>query len=637
MKYEYRKAPNPTELSGFTGLLTQNRDHLTLAKDVPCQSACPAHTDVPAYIRALHENDPDKAYRINLEDNVFPSVLGRVCSRPCEDACRHNWTNTQGPVSICHLKRASSDHHKFQVSPLPAWFQSSGKKVAVIGGGPAGLTAARQLVRYGHKVTIFERESHLGGMMVDGIPRFRLPLEEIQKEIYLILDSGVEVKTGQNIDQKALEKITATYDAVLVTTGTVKPKALGLEAPALGILPGLEFMKNYNDGHFQEGQPAKLSGDVVVIGGGFTAVDCARACARAAKRIVGEDQQVGIYYRRTEHHMAADLEELEEIRLENIDVFTLVAPVKVNTENGQLVSVTFQRNKLQETPGVTGKPVIVPIEGSEFTIPCGTLIVAIGQDSDTTLLPPGVFLDTKSKSGDVDAWENPGQRTNHPKIFAAGDFLTGSADVIHAVAEGKAAADEIDIFLTGERRVKHHIATHQIINKNQTGRTRDHDLTTPPAMPLLSLLHRAEGNQEVELGFKDEDIIAHAGRCYQCNHKFQIDADLCIGCNWCIEVAPRNCIKRVSRVFEDEEGRVTDYVEAQTAEMTTFIYIDSDNCIRCGKCLRVCPTGAISMVKMERTPCAVGSLKDLVDAAKADGKLPQYAGAGERVPLLVKA
>jgi len=633
MKYQYRKAPNPTELSGFTGLLTQNRDRETLAKDVPCQAACPAHTDVPAYIRALLHGDPDQAYRINLEDNVFPSVLGRVCSRPCEDACRHNWTNTQGPVSICHLKRAGADHHKDSLKPLPAWFGPTGKRIAVIGGGPTGLTAARQLVRYGHEVTLFEREPRLGGMMVDGIPRFRLPLDKVNEEIQLITDSGIEVQTGQNIDQSRMTELVQTYDAVLSATGTVLPKPLGLEAPTPGVYSGLDFMKRYNSE-----QVTHLEGDVVVVGGGFTAVDCARSCARAAKRLVGEEQRVSMYYRRTENHMAADLEELEEIRIENIDIFTLVAPVEIKTVEGRLTAVVFQRNRLQDSKDPNGKPKIVPIEGSEFEVHCGTLIVAIGQDSDLSILPEGIQLDTKSKSGDVDG-ENPGQRTTHPKLFAAGDFLTGSLDVIHAVAEGKAAADEIDFFLTGVRRIKHHIATQEIHNTNQTGRTRDHDLTNPPAMPLLSLLQRAEGDQEVEQGFVGDDVIAHAGRCYQCNHKFEIDADKCIHCNWCIEVSPRECIKRVSRVFRNIEGRVTDYVESQKAQDSTFIYIDSDNCIRCGKCLRVCPTGAISLRKMERTPCASEmSLHDLVASARADGRLPQFAGATDEgwIPLGVK-
>ena len=177
LNIEYNKAPNPQDLSVFTGASTENLDFKTIAKDIPCQDACPAKTNVPAYIEALAKGDPDKAYLINQEDNVFSGALGRICSRPCEDACRHNWTGINGPVHICHLKRGASDYKENPPAPLPSWFEETDKKIAVIGGGPAGLTTARELKRYGHSVTIYERDEILGGMMVQGIPVFRLPRE----------------------------------------------------------------------------------------------------------------------------------------------------------------------------------------------------------------------------------------------------------------------------------------------------------------------------------------------------------------------------------------------------------------------------------------------------------------------------
>jgi len=631
MNYQYRKAPNPTEFSLFTGVGTTALDRATLAKDVPCQAACPARTDVPAYIAALADNDPEKAYRINQEDNVFPAVLGRTCSRPCEDACRHNWTNVQGPVHICHLKRSGADHGAAVARPLPAWFAPSGKSVAVVGGGPAGLTAARQLSRYGHRVTVFEREAHLGGMMVDGIPRFRLPLAEVEREIGLIVGEGqdgvaIEVKTGVTIDAKAFADLVRDYDAVLAATGTVKAKDAGLALePGISVFPGLTFMKDYNDGKI-----TKLEGDVIVIGGGFTAVDCARACARAAQRLLGGAHRVSIAYRRGERHMAADLAELEDLRAENIDVRSLLTPVKANTEAGRLVSVTFVRNRLVRD-GSGGKPRFEAVEGTAFDLPCRHLIVAVGQDSDLSILPQGVCLQSGG-SGDVDAEANPGQRTSHPKVFAAGDFLTGSVDVIHAVAEGKAAADEIDGFLMGLRRIKHHVAIELIVNETQTGRTRDHDLVEPRPMPLAPLPHRIDPAVELEQGYDSALLAEHAGRCYQCNHKFEIDADKCIQCNWCIDVAPRACIKRVSKVFRDENGVPTGVVEANTASAATFIYIDSDECIRCGKCLRVCPTQAISLRKMERTPCAPAELTSLRAPSRPVHVSPQGLGGAEKVP-----
>lgn len=582
-KREAADAPlSSCALSRLSGKADTAKDFDWLGKNIPCQKACPASTDIPGYLSAIYENRHEDAYKINLRDNVFPAVLGRVCARPCESECRHGWDDLGDPVAICFSKRSAADFGGQEPVVMDKWFKDSGKSVAVVGAGPAGLAAARQLALFGHKVTVYEKHSTPGGMMNQGIPVFRLPRDLIAKEIGQISALGVEIICNAEIGKTiSLTELTEQNDAVVMAAGTLHPNHLDLPGKELdGIRHGLDFLLEVNDtGKTEIGEKA------VVIGGGFTAMDCARTAVR-----LGADTKV--CYRRGVIEMLVTPGELEELEHEGIPLDTMVAPKAYVGENGKVKALQFIRTRLGE-PDESGRRRPVEIEGSEFELPVDTVLLATGQFPDTAWIDDAL----KAELVGEDGWLKSGTAfaTARNKIFAAGDFATGASSLIQAIGHAKDCVRKVDEFLTGTVRLKDYA---KIEDVTETGRIREMDNVPLQPMPTLNLEQR-DLPSEVELGFGEETSVDETQRCYQCHYKFEIDSDKCIYCDWCVKAKPRpECILKVKELKQDGEGRIVGWEIAEKQDDVNMIWINQEDCIRCGACVAACPVDAISIQKV---------------------------------------
>ena len=559
---------------------TAPEDFYYLSINIPCQNACPAQTNIPAYIRALYENNPNRAYDINQMANVLPGVLGRICSRPCEDKCRHGESELGDPVNICHIKRAAGDLKTQDRVPVKM-AEDNGLHVGIIGAGPAGLAAARDLALFGFKVTVFEGMEKPGGMLRYGIPKFRLPREVLDAEIKVIEHLGVKFKTQVKIGEEiTVEQLMAFHDAVLVAVGCYQ--ALALEIPGedlKGVFSGLNFMMDICSGKTPE-----VGETVLVIGAGFTAFDCARSALRLGAK------SVTICLRRTEEDLRVTRDEVLETKREGIRIASLMVSKKILGDSG-VTGVEFVRT----APGERrpdGKRKISEIPDSEFSVPADTVIVATGQ-------MPGPFgtPGKKNDQGVLDVDKNTFQ-TSTPKLYAAGDYISGPSTVIEAIAMGRKAAFQIAEDLVGKRYYEKVIKMEDF---HTTDRKRIWDFLPrqemPTIMPAESRIVKEQ--PEVEIGYPKETALAETKRCYLCYLHYEIDMDRCIYCRYCIDVAPRDCIKLVKDVKTNTDGAITELVETTAWEDVNAIMIDNSRCIRCGECLRVCPVECISATKIE--------------------------------------
>ena len=555
-------------LSRAEGVAREPRDFHWLERNIPCQAACPARTDIPGYLAAVARGDDEAAYRINLADNVFPGVLGRVCARPCEPPCRHGWPGLGEPVAICFSKRAAADHRpEREPVVLPPLFPATGKKAAVVGAGVAGLTAARELARMGHEVTVYERHDRAGGMMRQGIPAFRLPREVVDFEIRQVEAAGVRIVCGVAIGRdRTVEQLRADHDAVVLAAGTLRPNIPDWPGAAWkGVEHGLEFLLAVNERGRRD-----IGRRVVVVGGGFTAIDCARVALRLGA------EKVGVYYRRTVDDMRVTPGELEEMAEEGIPLETQVAPVAFDGAGGSVRSVRFIRTR-PGAPDADGRRRPVEMPGSEFAVEADLVLLATGQQADRSWAPAEPL----------------------PKLFLAGDYATGATTLIEAIGHARRIAREVDAALMGGPRIEDVV---RIEPGRDAARTRAMDAVPRRPMPERPVGAR-KLEAEVETGLEPGPAREEAGRCYLCHYKYEIDMDRCIYCDQCVEVKPRpDCIVKVRGLRQDGQGRITGWDQRDghlLPESPGFQYwIHQEDCIRCNACLEVCPVKCISVQKV---------------------------------------
>ena len=560
---------------------TDVRDFGYIAENIPCQDNCPVHTNIPGYIRCIYEGRNGRAYELNRMVNILPGVLGRICSRPCEVRCRHGESDLGESVRICHLKRAAADHKAEGHRIVENLFAPSGKTVAVVGSGPSGLAAAHELATLGHKVTVYEAMPRPGGMLMYGIPEFRLPRDLLMLEVNNILRLGVDLHTSAAVGEDvSLKDLLKKHDAVVTATGTLSPNHLRVPGDDKeGVYTGLEFMMAVN-----RGQTPPVGERVVIIGDGFTAMDCSRTCMRFGAK------QVTVCIRLTEEFMPVDPHEIFEAKHEKVRIMGLVNSVRIQG-NGHVEGIAFERNRL-DFDRKTGGRISVPIGDSEFEMPCDTVIAAIGQNPDTT------FSDVKFKLDGKRIYSKKGtHRTSVKNLFAAGDCNTGASTVIESIAQGRQCAHEVDELFSGRKRKTSVV---RFEPTEQTDRQRAWDFEPPVDMPAIGRDQRlADYRNEVEQGFDDEQAVAEAKRCYLCYLKYEINVDRCIYCFACIDVAPRDCIKMIHDVDIKPDGTYGDYEATRDWINVRAIAIDNKRCIRCGKCYDVCPTQCISITKTE--------------------------------------
>ncbi len=594
----------------------------------PCKETCPAGVDVQGYVSLIEKGLYHEAIALIKEVNPLPAICGRVCVRPCEVACRRNLLDEGYGVGIDYLKRFAADidlesQNKF----IPKIAPSTGKKVAIIGAGPGGLSAAYFLQTKGHQCDIYEAAPNPGGWLRYGIPEYRLPNEILDKEVKNITDLGVNIYYNKNLgDNLKYKELQEKYDSTIVCIGSQRGTLLGCEGEdADGVFSGIDYLRNMEmTGQRYDFKDKK----VIVVGGGNTAMDCCRSALRCGST------DVKIVYRRTEKEMPANPIEIHESKLEGVEYLLLHNPVMVNKdENGKLKSVTLLKMELGE-PDSSGRRRPVPVEGSEFELEVDYILAAIGQKTDINFLEDvnSVVTNGELKAnrwGDIDA-DTKTLQTGVPGIFAAGDGVSGPATLIEAVAQAKIAAHSCHQFLSGKEIVPEKKV---FISRKDNFKDQKSDdylgryqKQMRQEMPVLDASDRHNYN-EVELGYENEEVaLSETTRCFECGcseffdcklqeyatkyevnqqeytgefkeHEIdfshplvEIDNNKCVLCSKCVricsEVVGAKALGLVQRGFDT-------FVAPSMGNSLT-----ETNCESCGMCVSICPTGAIT----ENTP-----------------------------------
>lgn len=575
---------------------TSNPDYFH--KVVDCQWACPAHTDVPEYIRLIAQGRFSDAYMVNRASNIFPGILGRVCDRPCEPACRRSRVEDKA-VAICRLKRVAADHRDDITARLPKPpSKKNGFKIALIGAGCASLSVANDLLPLGYDVTIFEALDKTGGLMRTNIPQFRLPPKVLDEEIQYIVDMGADLKFNHRIESFRDFHKQNEYDAIFIGTGAPKGKELDLPGrfDTDSVHIGIEWLESVAFEHIHS-----TGNNVLIIGVGNTAMDCCRTSLRLGAKTVK------VMARKPRTFFKASAWELEDAEEENVEIIVNHSPKEFVIKKGKLVGMLFEEMEYQlnEHGNIENSKVI-----GEKIIDCDEVILAIGQDNAFPWIERDIGMNFNK--WDCPVVDEVTMMSSLEGVFFGGDAAFGPKNIIWAVAHGHEAAISIHKYCSKEdltnRLPRGMNLSSQKMGIHEWSYSNDYDNSERRLMPHVDLKKRfKELDIEVELGFTLDQTVTEVERCLNCDIQTVFTANLCIECDACIDICPVDCLT-ITENGDENELRVRLSAPAENTEQDLYIseelphtsrvmVKDEDLCVHCSLCAERCPTGAWDMQK----------------------------------------